>query len=158
MTISRPHRSVSTGWVSKAVMASTTIKTWGNLAPIRWAIVSRSWEVAVEVSHPWRRTARIPGLCSSAAQISSAEAASPYFFSREVQGTPWLWQMSTQRWPNFPVTTARAGSSGDSRLDTAASIAPVPEDVKMTISFSVLKIFCRFRRVSRNSSVNWAVR
>ena len=39
-------------------------------------------------------------------------------------------QILTQRSPNFPVTMARAASFGDSRLDTAASIAPVPEDVQ----------------------------
>ncbi len=66
---------------------------------------------------------------------------------------------SIQRSPNLPPQTAIALSCGESRLTTAASIAPVPDEAKVKISFFVWNKYLSPSLIStkilRNSLVRW---
>ena len=66
-----------------------------------------------------------------------------------------------KRSPKLPIVTPRTRSPGESVLTTAASIAPVPEDVRTYRSFSVWKARLRLavvrRSISANSTPRWSI-
>ena len=91
----------------------------------------------VEVSE-WTRNATSAAVCLSASELS-ARGASPPGVRRADDVAPDTVASFCQRVPKFPCETASTFSPGESRLTTADSNAPVPDDVNSSTSFCVRK-------------------
>ena len=88
----------------------------------------------VEVSHCVVNTTLIPGVFLSAASMSAGFTALPFSTSMVMVSIPKHLHNSAQRSPNFPLTTTSALFPLESTFATHASIAPVPEDIRVKTS------------------------
>src|SRR3990170_147038 len=126
------HSSISNGWTPIPVIASTTSNepyffTMGEIAFI-------SCTTPVEVSHWVVNTTLIPGVFLSAASMSDGFTALPFSTSIVMVSMPKHLHNSAQRSPNFPLMTTSTLFPLDSTFATHASIAPVPEDIRVKTS------------------------
>ncbi len=136
--------------------ASTT-----RIAPVERvtaAMPFTSWSTPVDDSLCCISTAFVSGCSRSARAKVSAGTVWPKGASSGITVTPWVRQISSQRSPNLPARSTRTVSPADRVLTTAASIAPVPEDVNGITSWLVWKSRLSPARTSMKSASYSGVR
>ncbi len=116
----------------------STAKTAGVSATTR-PIASIGWPVPVEVSLRVPITHTVSGCCLSASATRSGSTGWPHSKSSETGLIPNALQMLTHRAAKWPAFRTRALPPGGTALTAAASIAPVPEAVRIRTSFLVRK-------------------
>ena len=125
------------------------------------AMVSRSFVMPVDVSLCVTSTVVTSGSSFSACRICSGMATSPSGNFSSLTLAPYADAILRKRSPKLPMVTPRTRSPGESVLTTAASIAPVPDDVRTYRSFSVWKARLRLavvrRSISANSTPRWSI-
>src|SRR3990172_2374656 len=88
----------------------------------------------VDVSHWGVNTTLIPGVFLRAASMSAGFTALPFSTHKDMVSMPKQLHNSAQRSPNFPLTTTNALFPFDRTFATHASIAPVPDDMRVKTS------------------------
>ena len=96
------------------------------------------------------RTADISGSASRTRRSSSTSTAVPWGKFTIVTSAPNISAILPKRSPNEPMDAHTTFSPGERVLTTAASIAPVPDEVRMNTSFLVRNT-CRSPSVTRRS-------
>ena len=133
-TTSRPQASVSHGTAPRLETASTTTSAPASFATAANACTSAT--TPVDVSDCTIQTA-LASRSLRRARRSSASGVSPQAYRSTSTSAPNAVVIATQRSPKLPAETTRCGSPGETRLATADSNAPVPDEPKRSTSLSV---------------------
>ena len=133
MTTSQPHASVWRGREQTLLMPSTSSSL--SKSPLTTAAIdSRSLVTPVLVSLWVTRTALTPGSPWRAVLSASTSTASPAGNLSVVTSAPKISAICPNRSPKEPIVAQMTLSPGERVLTIAASIAPVPEEVRMKTS------------------------
>jgi hypothetical protein len=132
-----PH---SSAWHSMAPTPEipSTANTAGVSATTR-PIASIGCPVPVEVSLRVPMTQAVSGCCRSASATRSGSTGWPHSKSSDTALMPNALQILTHRAAKWPAFSTSALPPGGTALTAAASIAPVPEAVRIRTSFCVRK-------------------
>ncbi len=114
---------------------ANTAGVWATTRPI----ASTGCPVPVDVSLSVPITQTVSGCCRSAAATRSGSTGWPHSKSSETALIPNALQILTHRAAKCPAFRTRALPPGGTALTAAASIAPVPEAVRIITSFCVRK-------------------
>ena len=152
-----PQSSMSRWVVPRPVIASTMSSVSSPVARTSFAMPCTSCRAPVELSVACTNTARTSG--ATRARISSSEKVVPYGALSTSTLQPKALARPVQRSPNFPAVRTRILPPGEVRLETEASITPVPEQASTRTSLRVpmnsfMSASTRWKSV-RKSAVRW---
>ena len=82
-------------------------------------------------------TSTPPPALASCSATRSGSIFSPHSVSKWIVLAPWASQSSAQRCPNLPQEATSGVSPGATRLATADSMPPLPEELNISTSFEV---------------------
>ena len=129
-TTSQPQASVDRGSEQTLLMPSTS-NSLSNSPFTTLATASRSLVTPVDVSLWATNTAFTAGFAFRQSRSTSVSTALPKGNSNAVTSAPNASAICPNRLPNTPMVTFSTLSPGESVFTMAASIAPVPEAVRM---------------------------
>ena len=107
----------------------------------------------VDVSLWVTKTALMSGFSARALRMASGSAGVPHVAVSRVTDAPNASAICASRSPNTPMVTQSTWSPGERTLTTAASMAPVPDPVRISTSPLVLKT--SFSLSVQRCSMSW---